>query len=280
MNSYERVMSCFAGEKPDRVPIFPIIREWCCKQAGIRFSDTADNVEKHVYSQYYCAKKFGWDIVYDLIGVHAESEAMGSEVKYAEGFPPTVACPAIKNYEEDLPKLKILNPYKDGRLPLILEGIKRLKELCDGEIPVVGTVQAPFRHAAMLRGTDNLLKDTFKDKENARKLVEIATLSQIIWAVAVVQAGADIVYFVDSVSSGDVVSTKTYKEWGFLPMQKIIMAVKKTGVPTLFHICGDNSDRLEILASTGVDALSLDSKVDLGFASPSFLLSEAAFYFG
>ncbi len=26
-------------------------------------------------------------------------------VKYAEGFAPMVACPTIKNYEEDLPKL-------------------------------------------------------------------------------------------------------------------------------------------------------------------------------
>jgi uroporphyrinogen-III decarboxylase len=32
------------------------------------------------------------------------------------------------------------------------------------------------------------------------------------------------------------------------------------------HICGDTSDRLEMLASTGVDGLSLDSKVDFAFA--------------
>jgi MtaA/CmuA family methyltransferase len=276
MNSYERVMACFAGEKPDRVPIYPIVREWCCKQAGIKFSETMDNVEKHVYSQYYCARKFGYDVVFDLIGVHAESEAMGSVVKYGDGYLPMIKEPVIKNYEEDLPKLRTLNPYKDGRLPLILEGIRRLKELCDGEIPVEGYVQCPFRHAAMMRGADNLMRDIFKDKENARKLLEIATESLIIWGVAVAQAGADIVLLSDPTSSGDAVSPKQYEEWGLPYTQRVASAIKKTGVKLLLHMCGDTSDRLEILASTGVEGLSLDAKVDFGFAretlGPDYLL--------
>ena len=235
-----------------------------------------DNVEKHVYSQYYCARKFGYDVVFDLMAVHAESEAMGSVVKYGEGFLPTIKEPAIKNYEEDLPKLRILNPYKDGRLPLILEGIRRLKELSDGEIPVQGYVQCPFRHAAMMRGADDLMRDIFKDKENARKLLEIATDSLIIWGVAVAHAGADIVLFSDPTSSGDVISSKHYEEWGLPYTQRVVSAVKKTGVKTLLHMCGDTSDRLEMLASTGVDGLTLDSKVDFGFArdtlGPDYLL--------
>jgi uroporphyrinogen decarboxylase len=276
MNSYERVMACFEGEKPDRVPVVPIVRDWCCKQAGISFSDTMDNVEKHVYSQYYCAKRFGYDIVYDLIGVHAESEAMGSKVKYGEGYMPMIEDTAVKNYEEDLPKLRILNPYKDGRLPLILEGISRLKELCDGEIPVMGYVQCPFRHAAMMRGADQLMRDIMKDKENARKILEIATRSLIVWGVAVAQAGADIVLLSDPTSSGDAVSVKTYEKWGLPYTQRVLRAIKDTGVKTLLHMCGNTSDRLEVLASTGVDGLTLDAKVDFGFAretmGPEYLL--------
>ena len=276
MSSYERVMACFNGEKPDRVPIVPIVREWCCKQAGIDFSETMDNVEKHVYSQYYSAKKYGYDAVYDLIGVHAESEAMGSKVKYGHGYLPMIEKAAIEDYETDLPGLKMLNPYKDGRLPLILEGISRLKELCEGEIPVIGYVQCPFRHAAMMRGAEQLMRDTFKDKENARKLLEIATSSQIIWAAAVAQAGADIVLLSDPTSSGDAVSIKTYKEWGLPYTQKVVNTLKTTGVKILLHMCGDTSDRLEVLASTGVDGLSLDAKVDFGIAreelGPEYLL--------
>ena len=269
MNSYERVMACFAGEKPDRVPILPIVREWCCKQAGIKFTDTLNNAGKHVYSQYYCARKFGYDVVADLMGIHAESEAMGAVLKYGDGYPPAISEPAVKNYEEDLPKLRPLNPYKDGRLPLLLECITRLKELSEGEIPVMGYVQCPFRHAAMMRGTENLMRDTFKNKENARKLLEIATDSQIVWGTAIAQAGADIVFLSDPTSSGDAVSPRTFKEWGLPYTQRVAGAIKKTGVKVLMHICGDTSDRLELLASAGADGLSLDAKLDFGFARES-----------
>lgn len=276
MNSYERVMACFAGEKPDRVPVVPMVREWCCKQAGIEFPEIMESAGKHVYAQYYCARTFGYDVVLDQAGVHAESEAMGAVIKYGGGYMPTVEEPAVKDYEEDLAGLRILNPYKDGRLPMILETIRRLKELCEGRIPVMGYVQCPFRHAAMLRGTENLMRDTFKNKENARKLLEIATDSQIVWGTAVAQAGADIVFVSDPTSSGDAVSPKTYREWGLPYTQRVVSAVKRTGAKVLMHICGNTSDRLEILASAGVDGLSLDSKVDFAFArqtlGPDFLL--------
>lgn len=276
MNSYERVMACFSGIVPDRVPVLPIVREWCCEQAGVKFSDTMENVEKHVYAQYFCAKKFGYDVVYDLLAVHAESEAMGSVLKYGDGYSPIIKEPFIKNYEEDLPKLKMLDPYRDGRLPIILEGIRRLKELCDGEVPVMSYVQCPFRHAAMLRGAEHLMRDIFKNKDNAKKLLEVATISQILWGMAVVNAGADIVMFSDPTSSGDALSPRQYEEWGFPYTQQVVSAVKKTGVKSIMHICGNTSDRLETLAATGVDGLSLDAKVDFGFAretlGPSYLL--------
>ena len=51
---------------------------------------------------------------------------------------------------------------------------------------------------------------------------------------------------------------------------------KKTGVKVFMHICGDTMDRLEMLAATEVDGLSLDSKVDFAIAreklGPDYLL--------
>ncbi len=276
MSSYERVMACFEGKTPDRVPIVPIVREWCCRQAGFTLAETMENVEKHVYSQVYCARKFKYDIVFGLLGVSEESEAMGSPLKYGDGYLPLIADHVVKDYEKDLPALRIPNPYKDKRLPLILEGIRRLKELCAGEIPVAGSVQGPFRHAAMLRGPEHLMRDLFKKKDSARQLMDIATDSLIVWGTAVVQAGADIVWLPDPVASGDAVSPKVYNDWVLPYTRRVVAAIKKTGVPVLMHICGDTSDRLEMLASAGVDGLSLDSKVHFGFArevlGPDYLL--------
>ena len=82
---------------------------------------------KHVYTQFFCLNKFGYDTVRDLSAIHAESEAMGRKLEIKGDGSPAVIDSPVKNYDEDLPRLRIPNPWTDGRLPVILEGIRRLK---------------------------------------------------------------------------------------------------------------------------------------------------------
>lgn len=264
--SFDRMMTALEGEKPDRVPVFPLVRDWCLRQVGFKVSEAMSSAEKYVFAQYHCVKEFGYDAVRDFCGTHAESEAMGSRLKIPDDGPPSVAEFVVKDYDEDLPKLRIPNPWKDGRLPMILEGVKRLKELCRGTIPIVVYIQAPFRHASMVRGSNEIMRDTYKRPDRVRDLLEIATASQIVYGVACVHAGADVIFISDPTSSGDAISVKTWEEFGSPYTSRVVAEVKKTGVKVIMHVCGDTSDRLQSLARTGVDALSLDSKVDLGYA--------------
>jgi uroporphyrinogen decarboxylase len=266
ITSYERMMMALEGKRPDRPPVFPMVRDWAIRQAGFRVSEVIQDVAKHVYTQFYCLKRFGYDGVRDLSAIHAESEAMGSRLKIPDDGAPSVVDFAVKDYDRDLAKLKIPNPWKDGRLPMILEGIKNLKGMCAKQVPVVAYIQAPFRHASMLRGSDEIMKDTYKRPGKVKDLLEITTVSQIVYGIACVHAGADIIFISDPTSSGDAISVKTWEEFGLPYTTRVVQAVKKTGVKMIMHICGDTSDRLESLTRTGVDCLSLDSKVDFGYA--------------
>lgn len=267
MNSYERVMAAFNGEKPDRVPVLPTVREWCLKQVNFKFNEIIRYPEKYVYAQYHCLREFGYDGVWDPLGIHAESGAMGSVVEFPEGYPPKVTEHAVKDYARDLPRLKMLDPKRDGWLPVILEIIRQLKNLCRGEYPVFGYAQAPFRHACMLRGPDLVYRDVLKDKENLKELLKIATESQKIWGHAVIRAGADIVAISDPTSSGDAVSKRVWEEFGVPYLTELVKSLKETGVKIFLHICGDTSDRLESMYyGAGVDCIHLDQKVDLAYA--------------
>lgn len=262
LNSYERVMCALNGKMPDCSPVIPIVREWCSKQAKVEFIDELESTEKHVYSQTYCVKEFGYDAVWDLQGVHAESEAMGSVLKIVKGYPPSLQEPAVKDYKTDLQKLKLFDPYKNKRLSTILEGTRRLKAIFSGQIPVIGYVQAPFRHASILRGFEDIMKDTYKQKESLNELCEIVLASLIVYMVAVISAGADVLFVSDPASSGDAISKKTWNEWGLPLATKLVKLAKRSGIKTVLHVCGNTDDRLESLASTGVDCLSLDEAVD------------------
>jgi len=262
MTSYARVMNALEGNKPDRVPVVPFAREWCSTQAGIEFIEELESVEKHVYSQTYAVSQFGYDSVWDMFACHSESEAMGSVLKIAKGYPPSVLTPAVEDYKRDLPKLKLFDPYQNKRLSTILEGIRRLKSRFNGEIPVIGYIQAPLRHVSMLRGSEKVMRDMFKEKENLRELCEIALSSLIVYVVAIVSAGADIVFVSDPASSGDAISKKQYEEWGAPYTKRLVGLIKRSGVKTILHICGNTTDRLELMVGTGVDGLSLDGMVD------------------
>ncbi len=264
MSSYDRVMAAINGEKADRVPVFPIVREWCLEQAQFKFTDAMKFPEIYAYAQYYCLQKFGYDGVWDPLAVHAESGAMGSVIELDEGYPPKVVDSPIKDYNKDLSKLKMLDPQQDGWLPHILAIIKQLRNLCRGKYAVVGYVQAPFRHAAMLRGADLIYTDVRKKPDDLKKLLKITTESQIIWAMALIEAGADIIYMADPTSSGDAVSKKVWEEFGAPYVKEVVTTIKaNSSVKVVLHICGDTNDRLESMYNTGVDCLSVDQKVDL-----------------
>ena len=68
----------------------------------------------------------------------------------------------------------------------------------------------------------------------------------------------------DPSSSGDAVSPKVWREFGFPYTKRLVDAVKPTGIKIFLHVCGDTNDRLDSFAETGVShGLSLDQKVDM-----------------
>lgn len=263
MNSYERIMAVLNGQKPDRIPVFPLVREWCVRQAGFKAYDAILDADKYAYSQYLCVREFVYDMVRDLGGIHCESEAMGSKLKFPEDSFPSVVEFAIKDYKKDLPKLKIPDPNKDGRMPVVLEGIHRLRERCGGEIPILGYIQAPFRHASMLRSPEKILIDVYKSPQSVRDLLELCVLTQITWGTALIHAGADVLFISDPMSSSDMISHKIWMTFAQPYTTKVVSALKKLRAKIIMHICGDTTDRLESMAATGVDCLSLDSKVNM-----------------
>jgi len=266
MTPYERLMSALNGEPVDRVPVAPIVREWSARQAGFTFSEIMSSASKYVYAQYYCAKHFQLDALWDLWGIHAEAEAMGSVLKIPDDMACSVATPAIQDYEKDFSKLRLPNPYKDAHLPLILEGVRQLKDISAGLYPVLSYIQGPFRLASMLRGSESIMKDCMKKNAHLEELLELCTNALIIYGTALVQAGADVIWIGDPTSSGDAVSKKLWLTYGFPYTKKLVNAIKRNKVKILMHICGNTSDRLYSFAETGIDAMSLDEKVDLSYA--------------
>jgi uroporphyrinogen decarboxylase len=275
MNSYERVRCVIEGKLPDRVPCIPMIREWAAAQKGYGLFDVMDDADRYAACQHDCARTVGYDSVSDLNAVNAEAEAMGCVLKQGDI---SVRTPAIEDYGTDLARIGSVDPEQDGRLPVILEGVRILRRLCGKEKVVFSYVQAPFRAAAMLRGVERFLKDCLKAPGSVTALLEKVTQNQIRFGTALAEAGADLIEVSDPMSSGDIVTRKQYERLGFSFSKRLIESVKKTGVAIVHHACGDTTDRLDLFCALGADMLSLDQAVDLGEARR--ILGEGVVLFG
>jgi uroporphyrinogen decarboxylase len=269
MNSYERIMNALAGDSSAEIPVAPIVREWCAKQLGFNFSDLVGSPAKHTFAQYYCAQEFDLDMLWDLFGIQVEAEAMGSLINRPANMQSVVSVttPVIADYKKDLPKIKVPDPIRNGRIPLVLEGIRQLKELADERLPVLGYVPGPFRLASMLRGPEKLMQDCLRGDDGVEELLKLCINTVLVTGAATIHAGADLVWVGEPTSSADKISLDTLKRYVIPHLKKLIGALKSSHkVMIMMHVCGDTSDRIEIFRDTGIDALSISEKVDLAMA--------------
>ena len=99
------------------------------------------------------------------------AEAKGSEIKYYDHNIAQLKKPALTLQEID--SAKLVDVDKDGRLPIILEGLRLVKERLGDKVPISATVTGPFSVAAMVLGTENLLKGMIKKPDKIRQLMEV-----------------------------------------------------------------------------------------------------------
>ncbi|TFG65914.1 MAG: hypothetical protein E4H27_10380, partial [Anaerolineales bacterium] len=91
---------------------------------------------------------------------------------------------------------------------------------------------------------------------------------EIAFAVAQVEAGADIIGIGDAVASQ--ISPRMYRKLALPFEQRIIEAVHTKGALARLHICGDTSKILPDMAASGADIIDIDWMVDMERAAVAF----------
>jgi MtaA/CmuA family methyltransferase len=166
------------------------------------------------------------------------------------------------------------NPPRDGRMPVVLEAIERLRAGLGPEVVIRAPGTGPFALASYLVGIDRFLLAVAKlsrgRDEHLRPalehMLELTTGTLIRFGLAEIEAGADIVQCGDSLASCSVISPATFEEWVLPYHRRVFSAWKEAGATTLLHVCGDNTRILGLLADTGADIVAIDHLVDLASA--------------
>lgn len=261
MTPKERMIAFSKGEKIDRIPINPFLCLYA-PNIGITMKDYYHSAETMSDVQVYTFKKFRHDGVGISTTLRGMAEAMGTKVNYPDFREAYVEEPAINSIDE-ISKLKIANPYKDGHLPLFLKALDLTIKKIGDEASIGASVTAPYSVAAALVGTENLLRWSVKHPDKVMEMMEIITESNNRYIRALGEFGVG-VSFSDPISSTTLIRVSQFEKFS-LPFlsSNIKTATEATGSAPSIHICGKSKGLWNLIVDTGVSSFSIDNIEDI-----------------
>jgi len=264
VNANQRVRAVFQGALPDRVPVclhnfLPAARE-----AGIPQSVYSRDPEAIVRAHVQAYETYGHDCVLVDLDTTLLAEAMGAKAESQGDEPAHIATPAIAALEE-VGSLRVADPSKDGRLPVLLEAIRGLRAALGDTVCIRGNCdQAAFSLACLLRGSGDFFMDLADDPDDPAiaQLLEVAYQSHLALHRAVAAAGADITSLGDSFSGPDVISPAMFRRFSKPYQERLVRELAEDEIDTVIHVCGNTSLILDDFAEYPSCGFELDYKTD------------------
>lgn len=258
MNSSERMVAALNLKIPDRVPIAPWAEAPICTYLGVSLREVLIQGERmaEVQSQAYQRFQYDWiSIGMGLAGI--QPEALGCKVLYPEDSFPVIKELSVKN-PEDVDKIKVPDPNKDGLLPQYIKGISLLKKKLGDEVPICLEFFSPFAIACRFRGVNQILQDIYDNPQLVHKLMEISLETQLRMGRAALKAGAEMFYLGSDMESPLLISPTHYDEFCKKENEELIRELKREGAYMIFHMCGEliKSGMIERIIASGAQAVS------------------------
>ena len=201
----------------------------------------------------------GMPIVFDL---QIEAEILGCELMWAENNPPSVLTHPFESEMVDPKTLPIPTPA-DGRIPMVLDVMHRVKESVGDDTALYGLICGPLTLASHLRGSEFFM-DMYDEPEYVEALMDYCAEVNIKMAEMYIDAGMDVIAVVDPLVSQ--VSPGHFEEMLSAAFVKVFEYIRSRGVLSSFFVCGNASQQIEVMCKTYPDSVSVDENVNLAEA--------------
>jgi len=263
MNGKELFSIMARREVPERIPFIPTIFEHSARVIGKTPSEIAQDEDLIVESQLACYEMYRHDLI--AIGVdiyNIEYEALGAKVFFPENEELPSISETMISGPDDIERLRVPDPEKDGRMPMFLNAVQRVNEKVGSEVIVNGTVVGPFTLAAIMRGFENFVMDLVMEPEFAYKLMEFANKVSLAFAESFIKRGVGL-SINESWIAPPLLSPAFYAENVVGYESQLIQAIKKLGQKNVALISGGNTtDIVDDMITTGTSLLLADSECD------------------
>ncbi|MEG2002073.1 MAG: uroporphyrinogen decarboxylase family protein [Clostridia bacterium] len=198
----------------------------------------------------------GQPVLFDL---QVEAEILGCDLMWSEDAPPTVSTHPLES--EAIVPCKCKMPKEtDGRLPMILRTMRRMKEAVGDTTALYGLVCGPFTLASHLRGTD-IFMDMFDDPDYVVDLIKFCGEFIKVELDMYLDAGMDVIAVVDPLVSQ--ISSDHFEEFLTESYTDVFNHIREKGAYSSFFVCGDATRNVEVMCKTKPDSISVDENIKL-----------------
>jgi [methyl-Co(III) methanol-specific corrinoid protein]:coenzyme M methyltransferase len=197
----------------------------------------------------------------------APAEALGAVLNYYEQSGQQFPQPAKPLFAST----KYLNTayfqsadfVNKGRIPMICEAIRLLKEDVGDQIVIGGIIPGPYTLLLYLVEPGGLFAEMKREPESVHTALENLSsfLAQIGQAYR--NAGADFITIHDMGGSPGFIGPAKYEQFVYPAEKHLIEQLPK---PCVLSVCGNANKSVQLLAKTGADAISVDQMTDLATA--------------
>lgn len=201
----------------------------------------------------------GMPIIFDL---QVEAEILGCELSWVKESSPLVTSHPLAS-DDKIPGDKTLPGKEDGRLPMILEVMKKAKETIGKDTGLYGLICGPLTLAFHLRGT-NLITDFYDHPSYVMALMEYTTKVCLKMTEYYMEAKMDVIAYVDPLVS--LITKDTFETFLGESYTKLFDFVRGKSVFSAFFVCGDATKNIEAMCKTKPDSISIDENIDMGAA--------------
>ncbi len=267
MTEKERLLNTLHGRPVDRAPFVipaglvaaPLVGATFCKEDGSSLAGLSVRM-RHVTGAENLALPHTMRVL---------SSALGGERDQPAGAHPEVDYPL-----ESVCQWRRLADTETFRDRGVVATVECMEILSRGypDVPVVGDVPAPVSLAVGLVSAEKVLLSAVREKEVLCSFLSFLTDIIEEYALALVEAGADVVFVKDEFSS--LLGERLFSAIS-LPFVHVLAERVQKRVPVILHLCGDVASVVEAAGRSGVRGISVDtgaSMVELGRALPGTTL--------
>ena len=263
----DEILKLLNGEKVSSKPAFSgliHITEEGLASEGFSFNEIHMDAQKMARAAASTFKLTGMPSAALPLDLCAPAEMLGAELRYYADeemrFPQVGKVKFESTRELTTESTEFTELLERGRMKLICEAIELVKQDVGKEIVISGMIPGPFTLLLYVCRPKNVFIEIKKDPESVRNA--LFHLSSFLAKVgqAYFNSGADFITIHEMGGSPGFVGPKPFTELILPAIQKLTGELPK---PRVLSVCGKTELAMNLLATTGADAISVDQMTDL-----------------